>query len=115
MVSAALLGLTVASVPYSVDSLDDLYRLQRLYQLSQLPDDPYLPILPIHDDDDEQQQEAAAAARSLWGGDEGGTGEDDMVEGGDIYGSPLFTGAQARDEEHLEHSALQGLHRVSGQ
>ena len=36
--------------------------------------------------------------------------------GGDsIYNSPLFSGAQTRDQEHLEHSSLQGLQQVSGE
>ena len=98
------LGLASASVPYGVESLEDLYRLQRLYQMSELENDPYLPLLPI-DDIDSRSDETMDEAQSLWG-------EDDV--GDSIYNSPLFSGAQARDEEHLEHSALQGLHQVSG-
>ena len=103
-VAVLALGLASASVPYGVESLEDLYRLQRLYQMSELQNDPYLPLLPI-DDIDSRSDETMDEAQSLWG-------EDDV--GDSIYNSPLFSGAQARDEEHLEHSALQGLHQVSG-
>lgn len=101
------LALASARVPYgSVDPLENLY-LQRLYQMSNFQNDPYLPLLPI-DDIDGRSDEAMDEARAFWDDDE------DEDVGDSIYNSPLFTGAQARDEEHLEHSALQGLHQVSG-
>ena len=107
--------LTTASVPYSVDTLDDLYRLQQLYQLSELQrNDPYLSLLPIDDIDSRSEEagEEAGAGSPLWGG-EGGA--DDDVDGA-VYESPFFTGAaQARDEEHLQHSSLYGLHSVAGE
>lgn len=99
-----VLALASASVPYGVESLEDLYRIQRLYQLSQLQNDPYLPLLPI-DDIDGRSDEAMDGGQPLWG-------EEEMDDS--LYNSPLFTGAQARDEEHLQHSALQGLHAIAG-
>lgn len=99
---AVLLGCLLAlastsSLPYGVGpSLEDLYRLH-LYKLSE---DPYLAYLPVDDIDSRSDD-----------------GMEDWTEdvGDSIYAnSPLFPGAQARDEEHLEHSALQGLHAVAG-
>ncbi|XP_076442134.1 neuroendocrine protein 7B2-like isoform X2 [Babylonia areolata] len=102
------LCLVSARVPYgAVDPLENLY-LQRLYQMSNLQNDPYLPLLPI-DDIDGRSDEGMDEARAFWGED-----DNDEEDVSDSMYSPLFTGAQARDEEHLEHSALQGLHQVSG-
>lgn len=100
----ALATLAESSIPYGdVQSLDDLYRLQRLYEMSQ---DPYLDVLAPVDDIAGRSVEPA---QSLWGG-----GEEEEDEDSSLYNLPLLSGAQARDEEHLEHSALQGLHAVAG-
>lgn len=101
---SCLLVLCGATVPYGVESLEDLYRLQQLYQMSDMRNDPYLPLLPLDDIDSrsDDAMDPADEEAALWGSDDS------------LYSSPLFSGAQARDQEHLEHSALQGLHAVSG-
>nr|KAG5711887.1 hypothetical protein BaRGS_026328 [Batillaria attramentaria] len=102
LVLGCVLAISTASLPYAVEpSLEDLYRL-RLYQMSE---DPYLEYLPL-DDIDSRSDDTMDDGGPLWT-------EDDASDS--LYGnSPLFSGAQARDEEHLEHSALQGLHAVAG-
>lgn len=107
LMALAMLAMARSSLPYGdIQSMDDLYRLQRLYEMAQVPD-PYLDVLGPVDDIDGRSVDPG---QSLWGGEE----EEDEEGEASLYNLPLFSGAQARDQEHLEHSALQGLHAVAG-
>jgi len=112
MVVALAVAVVQATIPYDFQNLDDLARLSQMYEMGLIEDqassfepvpprNPFEPLASVYDVDPRSSDDA----QSLWG-------EEDDDEG--LYNLPLFSGAQARDEEHLEHSALQGLHAVAG-
>ncbi|PVD26768.1 hypothetical protein C0Q70_14446 [Pomacea canaliculata] len=101
LVLGVLVVLGTASLPYGVEPLEDLYRLNRLYD----HDDPYMALLPLDDVDSRSDDGVEGVDDSLWAGTDVDTS---------LYNSPLYSETQVRDQEHLEHSALQGLHAVAG-
>jgi len=114
----SLAGLSLASLDYGIGGLDDVYRLKRLYELSQLQQqgaDPFLvqdlglPLLQ----DLEQRSDQGWGPAQVADEDEEAYEAPVVVDPEDLY-APLYSGAQARDPEHMAHSSLQGVHKVAG-
>jgi len=111
----AVLAITSASsipagMSYGVPDFNELMRLQQFYSQFE-NEDPYGLDLSLLDDgidgrSDETISDVGDDTQSLWA-------DMDPEDAMEMYKMP-FAGQQARDEEHLENSALQGLHQVAG-